>query len=255
MYTKSDLIKNIEAMGIKKTDTLLIHSSMKSIGAVDGGAETVLDAFIEHLADDGLLIFPTHTWATVPGETDLYDPETSPSCVGILTNLFMKRPNTHRSLNPTHSVAAIGKDAEEYVTGEELFPTPLGKGGCWHKLIDRNAKIMFLGCPLSKNTFIHGVEEWCEIANRLTADTVVIKIKQKDGNIIERPTYRHQSPVPDVSANYKKMESVYLRKGAASAGKLGDARCIICDAKKIAAITSEYLKETPDIFLTEDEIQ
>jgi hypothetical protein len=47
---------------------------MKSIGAVDGGADTVLDAFIEHIVldGDGLLLFPTHTWATVPKDTDTY---------------------------------------------------------------------------------------------------------------------------------------------------------------------------------------
>ena len=253
MHSKADLIRDIEAMRIKKTDTLLIHSSMKAIGAVDGGADTALDAFIEHLVLDGagLLIFPTHTWATIPKETDIYDPATSPSCVGILTNLFMKRANAFRSLNPTHSVAAMGRDAKEYVKGDENFTTPLGKGGCWHRLIERKAKIMFIGCPLSKNTFIHGVEEWCSIENRLTANAAACKIKLNDGTFIERPSHGHQSPVPDISANYKKMEPVFLRAGAAYEGKLGDARCVICDAEKIAEITTQHLKANPDMFLDE----
>jgi Aminoglycoside N3''-acetyltransferase len=253
MHSKSDLVKDIAALRIQKNDTLLIHSSMKSIGAVDGGADAVLDAFIEYLVLDGggLLVFPTHTWATVPKDTDTYDPASTPSCVGLLTNLFMKRANTFRSLNPTHSIAAMGRDAEEYVKGEEKFPTPLGRGGCWHRLIERKAKILFIGCPLSKNTFIHGVEEWCGIANRLTPDAVVCKIKLPDGSIIERPTFRHQSPLPDISKNYAKMEPVFFREGAAIEGKFGDARCVLCDAEKIAAITAHCLKKTPDLFLDE----
>ena len=30
-------------MGIKPSDTVIIHSSMKSIGDVEGGADTVID--------------------------------------------------------------------------------------------------------------------------------------------------------------------------------------------------------------------
>lgn len=62
MYTKTDLINCITAIGIKPNDTLLVHSSIKAIGEVEGGADTVLDAFIEYMKP-GLLIFPTHTWA------------------------------------------------------------------------------------------------------------------------------------------------------------------------------------------------
>lgn len=49
MYTKSDLINSIANLGIKPTDTLLIHSSFKSIGRVENGTDTVFDAFIEYM--------------------------------------------------------------------------------------------------------------------------------------------------------------------------------------------------------------
>ena len=49
VYTKNDLIGQIEALGIRSNDTVCIHSSMKAIGEVEGGADTVLDAFIHYL--------------------------------------------------------------------------------------------------------------------------------------------------------------------------------------------------------------
>lgn len=118
MYSKDDIINSIINIGIKRTDTLLVHSSMKSVGIVENGADTVLDAFMEYMKD-GLLIFPTHTWAQMNDEYNIFNPETEPSCVGILSNIFRKRPNVIRSLHPTHSVAAYGLDAIEYVSGEE----------------------------------------------------------------------------------------------------------------------------------------
>lgn len=49
MYTKADLIHDLKDMGLETTDALMVHSSMKSIGEVKGGADTVVDAFMEYL--------------------------------------------------------------------------------------------------------------------------------------------------------------------------------------------------------------
>ena len=39
VYTKEDLREQLRQMGLKPTDTVLIHSSMKAVGEVEGGAE------------------------------------------------------------------------------------------------------------------------------------------------------------------------------------------------------------------------
>ena len=57
-YTKADLKHDLAAMGLTGNETILIHSSMKSIGTVEGGADTVLDALMEFFAE-GLLLLPT----------------------------------------------------------------------------------------------------------------------------------------------------------------------------------------------------
>ena len=49
LFSQRQLQEQIEQMGILPSDTLLIHSSMKAIGEVEGGADTVLDAFIDYL--------------------------------------------------------------------------------------------------------------------------------------------------------------------------------------------------------------
>lgn len=45
-YTKQTLQQDLAAMGLTGTETILIHSSMKAIGVVEGGADTVLDVYI-----------------------------------------------------------------------------------------------------------------------------------------------------------------------------------------------------------------
>lgn len=248
MYTKQDILNDIKNIGIKPTDTLLVHSSMKAIGKVEGGADTVLDAFIEYLQDEGLLVFPTHTWEQINDEYNVFNPLTEPSCVGILTNLFMKRPGVIRSLHPTHSVAAIGKDAAEYTAGEEQFDTPCPRKGCWGKLYDRKAKILFLGCNLKKNTFIHGVEEWNNIPDRLMEKPRHLKIIAPDGRVIDRPFRSHYFSGGDISYNYDKILPPFLHYGIAKKGKIGDAESYLCDAVGMADLTTEYLKRNPRLF-------
>ncbi|MBO4548954.1 MAG: AAC(3) family N-acetyltransferase, partial [Abditibacteriota bacterium] len=81
MFTREQLTEDVKSLGIDPRGVLLVHSSMKAIGPVEGGADTVLDVFCDYMRD-GLLVFPTHTWATInskhPGP---YDYRTEPSCV------------------------------------------------------------------------------------------------------------------------------------------------------------------------------
>ncbi|WP_418587345.1 AAC(3) family N-acetyltransferase [Gemmiger sp.] len=66
-YTRSDLLQDLAAMGLTGQETILIHSSMRSIGAVEGGADTVLDALTAFFAN-GLLLLPVpECIVTAPG--------------------------------------------------------------------------------------------------------------------------------------------------------------------------------------------
>lgn len=221
---------------------------MKAIGEVENGADTVLDAFIEYMRP-GLLLFPTHTWALMGENHPVFNPLTDPSCVGLLTNLFRKRPGVLRSLHPTHSLAALGTNAAIFVQGEERCRTPCPRLGCYGKLYDYGAKILFLGCGLNSNTFLHFVEEWNHIPNRLTDKPAPFKIAAPDGRLLESPMSRHESPVGDISRHYGKMEVPFLRTGIASKGKIGDAASVLCNAAQMADLTTFLLGRNPDLFL------
>ncbi|MEG0995417.1 MAG: AAC(3) family N-acetyltransferase, partial [Clostridia bacterium] len=61
MHTRESLQMDLEKMGLKPTDAVLVHSSMRAIGAVEGRADTVLDALMDFFSL-GLLALPTLTW-------------------------------------------------------------------------------------------------------------------------------------------------------------------------------------------------
>ena len=64
MYTKEELKQQLRNVGLTGKETILIHSSMKAIGEVEGGADIVLDAWMEYFAE-GLLLLPTHTLSLI----------------------------------------------------------------------------------------------------------------------------------------------------------------------------------------------
>lgn len=249
MHTRDTLHKQLAEMGIRPDGTLLVHSSMKAIGEVEGGADAVLDVLCDYMKD-GLLVLPTHTWRQMNETYTVFDSRREPSCVGLLTNLFMKRDGARRSLHPTHSVAAIGRDAEEYTAGEELTTTPCARHGCWGKLYDREAQILFIGCSLKSNTYLHGVEEWIDTPNRLNPAPQDFTVIDKDGVSHTVTQYRHHTsdPVVDPSEHYDKMEPIFKAHGAVSYGQFGDATCILGDARKMADLTIPYLEHDPHLF-------
>lgn len=60
-YTKLDLLQDLADMGLTGQETILIHSSMKSIGPVDGGVDTVLDKSKSRGNTSYSVLLPTST--------------------------------------------------------------------------------------------------------------------------------------------------------------------------------------------------
>ncbi|MBE2216102.1 MAG: AAC(3) family N-acetyltransferase [Opitutaceae bacterium] len=246
MHTFSSLLADLTRLGIRPRDCLLVHSSMRAIGAVEGGAETVLDALI-HTVRDGLLLLPTHTWKEWNNREGIFDPATEPSCVGILPELFRRRPGVVRSWHPTHSLGGIGSGAATFLAGEERTRTPCPREGCWGRLYDAAARILFLGAPLRTNTYLHSVEEWHGIPDRIAATATLFRIRTPDG-LIDCPQFRHHSSLGDVSQNYDKIEPEILRLGIAREDQVGGARSVLCEARAVADLVGRHLGREPHYF-------
>lgn len=241
--TKQSLILDIQRMGIRPEDTVLIHSSMKAIGPVEGGAEAVLDALMDYFAP-GLLCFPTLSWETVDADPRVYDVSNTPSIVGILPELFRKRPHVYRSFNPTHSIAAYGDEAEAFTANDHTTGTPCGIGSTWHKLVEKNAYILMVGCHLTTCTFLHGVEEWCDIPNRIAKPLPYTLIKP-DGSQVTIHSAAHSA---NPSVNYWKIEEGLKQHGFLKVAPFGQADTMVLRARELYAYAAGCLSVNPGLF-------
>lgn len=247
MHTHNSLKADLRSLGLKPEDTVLIHSSMKSLGKIDGGAEGFLQTLAEFF-EPGLLAFPTLSWDLVNFRQPVFSVRDTPCTTGLLPELFRRFPGVCRSLHPTHSMAALGNDAKSFLEGHEKFDSPCHRNSPWGRLYDLEAKILFIGVSISCNTFLHGVEEWLPVPDMLTEDAENLVVYDYSGNRIEVASRRHSG---DHSAFYNRVEGLFRENGALSEGKLGDARALVLQAKAAGDLVYALLQHNPLFFTSE----
>lgn len=166
IVTKDQIVSAFRELGARPADILLIHSSLKSFGQVEGGPESVIDAAKETVTASGTVVFPTLVQRDFQNAYRNWDMNRSPSDVGLITETFRLLPDSVRSDQATHSVAAWGSRAAEITAEHAGYGPRMGVFGdyCfsysspWQKMYLNQALIVFIGIDMVYNTFKHFAE-------------------------------------------------------------------------------------------------
>ncbi len=249
--TREEIVKDLVKIGVEKGDILLVHSSLSSIGYVQGGAETLIDAVLESVGEDGTMVVPTITGQIFdsPEHPPSYSKD-KPCWTGVVPETLRKRGEACRSRHPTHSVAAIGKDARKIIEGHEEAETPCGKGTPYLKIAELGGKILFIGASLESNTSFHTVEELAKLYYHLQPEPTFCKIKM-DGDVFEKRCFLHAYGTPRV---FEEKEEELVEHGVARIGYIGRARSILMDAKKMIEFTLGRIKDDRLYLVCKDHI-
>jgi len=176
--------------GLRRGGVVLVHSSLRSMGYVPGGAETVIRGLVDALGPDGTLLMPALSYEHVDAARPVFDVLRTPSNIGVIPETFRTRPGTMRSVHPTHSVCGIGAQVEHFLNTHHLDETPCGAHSPYRLLRDVGGQILFIGCGLKPNTSMHGVEELVE-PPYLFGPTLTYRVHLPDGNGIQMNCRRH----------------------------------------------------------------
>jgi len=144
-------------------------------------------------------------------------------------------------------LAAAGEKAEGFLSGEEHINTPCGKGGAYYRLWERDAQILMIGVNFTRNTFIHGIEEWDKAIGAISADKTDMYVVDYQGNRLYTPQYRHCSPLG--SDTFGKLEAPALHNGVMKMGYFGDADTRLMRAKSLRALAAVHLEDDPRYLL------
>lgn len=170
---KQDILTALAKAGVGKSQTIMVHTSLSSLGFVCGGAQVVIEALLESVGTDGTIMMPTQSWKNLDPTAGVHweEPEewwqlirdnwpaynkdiTPTNTMGAVAEMFRSWPGTLRSNHPARSVAAKGKYAQYLTTGHELSNI-FGEGSPIGKLYELDGYVLLIGVGYDKNTSLH----------------------------------------------------------------------------------------------------
>ena len=239
---KQDIVFALKLGGIKEGDIILMHSALSSIGKVEGGADTVIDAVLEAVGESGTFAVSTMAF------NHPFDAENDRSTVGIISETHRLRKNSIRSLRPVHCINAIGAQAEELTRDHDKCETNCGYGSPYLKLKEMGGKIIMLGVDMNRNTTLHAIED--------IMDSVYL-----ENRVIPAPKYVENYEGKTMEMNkfcpghrdFLSFTPVLRREGALIETCVGNAAAKIIDAKKMFELGEKILSEKPLFFMCENE--
>lgn len=234
---EKELFVDFQKLGLKQGNKIIVHSAMSSIGPLKEGPCTFVNALKEYIGPEGLIIMPTHSMVKMYEyltnyKNHDYNVRLTPSTTGAITEYFRQQPYTYRSLHPTHSIAAWGKKAKEFVSGHEFSKKPFDDKSPYLRIIQENFKVLAIGLDLNSTTLIRAADDLVEDFPFDPYDKKLFRVKCIDGDGKEYSveTYSHKNNLSTIRNNMRLFP--YLNP-LITLGKIGQADIMLFNAEEI----------------------
>lgn len=245
--TKKEIIEGLKRLGLKDGDIVIAHSSLKSFGHVEGGADAVIDALLAVVGHRGTVCMPTLTWGDYGPDNPppLFDPETNPGIVGKIPEMFRRRPEAKRSAHPTHSIAAIGPGADELIKDHEYSETPCGPDSPWGKIAKWNGYVLMIGCGIQPLTMSHGPEEVVHKNERCTPPVPCQILTEKGKITVMLRLHASCYDKLRTGPGRGELEDILDKAGYLRRTKVGDSIFFLIEARGVWEVCLKLCRENP----------
>ena len=250
VLTQEDFTDALRSVGVMLGDTIFVHSDVRVFGKIAEPDKTKLlrplvEALEASVGPGGTVVMPAFSYSFCKGEP--YDPDTTRSTVGVLTDFFRTESGVERSLHPMFSVSAWGKGREAFMhTSKDSF----GAGTAFDTLRQADGTIVLLGTDFQACTFLHHVEQMCGVPYRF--------MKTFEGVVIDGATTSHESytyfvrPLDGTIVNDFNAIEPYLReKALLREVSVGSGRILAISARRLYDEASRLLVQDPYFFVTQ----
>ncbi len=171
--TRATLAADLRRMGLQAGVVVIVHSSLSSLGWVNGGPVAVVQALLDVITPDGTLVMPAHTgdlsepsywqhppvpeawWPIIRETMPAFDPRITPTRgMGRIAEMFRTWPGTLRSSHPQGSFVARGRHAE-FITANHALEDDFGERSPLARIYELDGDVLLLGVPYGNNTSFH----------------------------------------------------------------------------------------------------
>lgn len=244
MIDFNGLVAGFKNAGLDEGDTVLVHSSYKSFGGVDGGPQTVVDALLSVLGKKGTLIVPRFNFDFSTHGTP-WDVRTTPSQMGIITEFVRKDPRSKKIFHPIYSFSIIGKHADELASLR--YKGSFSKESVFHKLRMLDGKIMQIDKVYKGTTFVHYVEEMVGCDYKFFKNFTGKVTDEKGRTFIDTFNIYVRDWNRGVVTDVIPMGKILEREGVMKISKVGDATVWLMKSEDVYQCTVNAMKKNPHI--------
>jgi aminoglycoside N3'-acetyltransferase len=260
-----DLIVCLRDKGINPNDTVIVHSSMRSLAGCGLSPREVIEQLIQNLIPDGTLVCPT--FPIYPGEPKgkdrfnkdmsdielVYNVQKSRTWTGDLGRALMKMPGARRSIHPLNTITAYGASVAQIFQKEsiETLDLPCGPNSTWASLANLNAKIVMIGVDMAHSlTMIHVAEDCFEEQWPVKGWYRKRVFRVVDGDKEDRVEVRERYPRWAFSYAERKLSRDLYISGTARRAKIGNLEVTVLESKCLLDFLNQRKQSGYPYFLT-----
>ncbi len=218
--TQQNIEAGLRQLGLGRGEIVMMHSSLASLGWVEGGADAVLSALLEVLGPDGTLVVP------IFGD------------LGILTKIVENHPRAIRSSHPLAAVAAIGKEAPTICREHWKAELAHGPDTPYTRIADLGGWVLLLGVDQDRNTTLHTVEELLRLPYLLTTE-------EKTFETPEGLVTKSWPLFPGPHRNFIGSDALLQASGKMAKGRIGSAVARLIKSRDLIDILVEHGRTNP----------
>lgn len=246
VLTRDRLADDLRRLGVQSGDLLMIHSSLRSLGHVVGGAPTVVDALLEVLGPTGTLVGPSFNYETALDPTFVFDPLNTPSDMGAIADEIRRRAGNHRSRHLTHSLSAIGPQAETIVTAGG--PTAWAADDPLGTIFKLRGRFLLLGVTYQTFTACHVLEVAFRLHHR-KLDTLRRRLRQPNGRLVTIQNTVYLRDVNYPGYDFNRLGQDMEDAGITAVAPVGNAIARLVPAQAMRGFATLRVKRDPDYLL------
>ncbi len=255
-FTPAHLVSDLRRLGLQPGQTVMLHASVKAVGAVLGGPNSIIQVLLDMLTPAGTLMMYAG-WADIPDFIDdlpdsvrqtyidhhpPFDPATARAVRynSVLAEFLRTWPGARRSLNPEASMVAVGAQAE-YLTADHPLNYGYGAGSPLAKLVERKGQVLLLGAPLDTLTLLHHAEFRARLRHKNVVHYRCPILRDGQRVWVEIEDYDTGDPHDDYS--FEAIAQDYLSAGQGRQGQVGNAACYLFDAAPLVDFAVDWLEK------------
>lgn len=255
--TVQTLLKDLRALGIRRGDTLIVHSAMSRIGWVCGREAAVVQALLNAVGPLGTLVMPAHStdnsdpaewhcppvpeaWhAEIRAQMPAYRRRSTPTRgIGRVPECFRTWPGVRRSAHPHVSWCAHGPGAAWLLRGHRWNRSGFGMNSPAGRLYRRNAKVLLLGVGYGNCTLLHMTETLDPATPTVTQGAAVRGLRGR--------RWVNWQEIEMDSDRFAELGAAYEQEGGVVVhGRVGAADCRVVPARPLVDYGVRWLTAHP----------